>query len=80
MRAQANPGIFREPCPLGLRPSRSSFQEAQIRAARIVAPFSGTVTLRHAEPGEMVREGQPVVTLADLGRLRIVAEADEAST
>lgn len=42
---------------------------AQIAALReqatIVAPFSGVVTVRHREPGEVVGAGVPVVTLMD---------------
>jgi RND family efflux transporter MFP subunit len=55
-----------------------ALQLAQIRAATVVAPFPGTVTARHTEAGETVTVGQPVVTLADLSRLRVEAEADEA--
>lgn len=33
--------------------------------ATIVAPFSGVVTVRHREPGEVVGAGVPVVTLMD---------------
>src|SRR5438105_9606246 len=52
--------------------------EAQLRRTRILAPIAGTVTARHAQPGEMMEAGQKVVTLADLSRLRIEGEADEA--
>jgi RND family efflux transporter MFP subunit len=52
--------------------------EAQLRETRIVAPIAGTVTARHVQPGEMLEIGRKVVTLADLRRLRIEAEADEA--
>jgi len=52
--------------------------EAQIRQTRIVAPISGTVIERHVHGGETVETGRRVVTLADLQRLRIEAEADEA--
>jgi len=52
--------------------------EAQLRETRIVAPIAGTVTSRHVQPGEMLEVGRKVVTLADLRRLRIEAEADEA--
>jgi HlyD family secretion protein len=52
--------------------------EAQIRKTRIVAPISGTVIGRHAQAGETLEASQRVVTLADLTRLRIEAEADEA--
>jgi HlyD family secretion protein len=33
---------------------------------RLVAPFAGTVTVRHREPGEIVPAGAAVVTLLDL--------------
>lgn len=52
--------------------------EAQLRKARIVAPIAGTVLLRHVDAGETIEAGEKVLTLADLGRLRIEAEADEA--
>ena len=52
--------------------------EAQLRQTRIVAPISGTVIARHVHPGETVDTGRRVVTLANLDRLRIEAEADEA--
>jgi RND family efflux transporter MFP subunit len=52
--------------------------EAGIRKTRILAPIDGTVTHRHADTGETVEPGDPVVTLADLTRLRIEGEAHEA--
>lgn len=52
--------------------------EAQLAKTRILAPIAGTVTARVADAGEMVDVGSPVATLADLGRLRIEGEADEA--
>jgi RND family efflux transporter MFP subunit len=52
--------------------------EAQLRKTRILAPISGTVIGRHTQAGETLEAGQRVLTLADLRRLRIEAEADEA--
>jgi multidrug resistance efflux pump len=52
--------------------------EALLRKTRILAPISGTVVGRHAQAGETLESGQRVFTLADLTRLRIEAEADEA--
>jgi RND family efflux transporter MFP subunit len=52
--------------------------EAQLRETRIVAPIAGAVTGRHVQAGEMLEIGRRVVTLADLDRLRIEAEADES--
>jgi RND family efflux transporter MFP subunit len=52
--------------------------EAQIRKTRIVAPIAGTVIARQVDAGETVETGDHAFTLANLGRLRIEAEADEA--
>jgi RND family efflux transporter MFP subunit len=52
--------------------------EAQLVKSRILAPISGTVVLRHVDAGETLETGAHVVTIADLGRLRIEGEADEA--
>lgn len=45
--------------------------------ARVVAPIAGVVLVRHAQPGEHVEAGEPLVTVADLRRVRIEAEVDE---
>ena len=53
--------------------------EAQLRKTRIVAPIAGTVTGAPRAAGRDAGGRQRrVVTMADLGRLRIEAEADEA--
>ncbi|HET7292281.1 MAG TPA: efflux RND transporter periplasmic adaptor subunit [Vicinamibacteria bacterium] len=52
--------------------------EAQLKKSRVVAPIAGTVLLRHVDAGETIEAGDRVVTLADLGRLRVEGEADEA--
>jgi HlyD family secretion protein len=44
---------------------------------RILAPIDGVVIARHADPGETVAPAAPLVTIADLARLRIEAEVDE---
>jgi RND family efflux transporter MFP subunit len=51
---------------------------AQLQKTRIVAPITGTVTARGVHAGETVDVGTGVVTIADLGRLRVEGEADEA--
>ncbi len=52
--------------------------EAQLKKSRIVAPIAGTILLRHVDAGETIETGDRIVTLADLGRLRVEGEADEA--
>jgi RND family efflux transporter MFP subunit len=52
--------------------------EAQIRKTRLVAPIAGTVIARAVDAGETVETGDHAFTLANLDRLRIEAEADEA--
>lgn len=41
------------------------------------APFAGTVTAVHVEPGEWVGPGRPVVELAGAGAVEVVVEAPE---
>lgn len=64
--------------------------EAALGFAEIIAPFSGTVTRRHREPGEVVSAGMPVLALLNpddrwiriyvrqdlVGRLRVGAPAE----
>lgn len=52
--------------------------QAQLRKMRILSPIDGTVIARAVDPGETVEPGDPVATVADLRRLRIEGEADEA--
>jgi HlyD family secretion protein len=51
--------------------ARAQLLEAQAneRDLRVVAPFSGTIATRTAEPGEVVTPGTAIVTLLDLGRV-----------
>lgn len=48
--------------------------ETQIERSRITAPFSGLVTMRHTQPFEWVRPGQPVLEIYDPSKLRIVTD------
>ena len=48
--------------------------ESQINRARVRAPFSGTVVIRHIQPHEWVQPGQPVVEIYDPRKLRVVAD------
>jgi RND family efflux transporter MFP subunit len=51
--------------------------QAVIEKSRIVAPISGTVITRIVAPGETVKEGATLMTIADLSRVRVEAEVDE---
>lgn len=53
--------------------------EAVIRQSVVVAPFEGTVTVRHREPGEAVGPGGAVVTLQNLDDrwVRVYVPGDE---
>lgn len=51
--------------------------EAEAARYRIVAPIDGVIIARHADPGETVAPAAPLLTIADLSRLRVEAEVDE---
>jgi HlyD family secretion protein len=51
--------------------------EAETAKYRVVAPLGGVVVKRFAEPGETVNAAAPLLTIVDLGRLRVEAEVDE---
>ena len=51
--------------------------DAEIAKYQIVAPIDGVVIARYANFGETVTPASPLVTIADLNRLRIEAEVDE---
>ena len=53
---------------------------ARIAKARVTAPLDGVVLQRHAETGETVDRGARLVTIANLNRLRVEAEVDEADS
>jgi len=51
--------------------ARAQLGEAQANRSdlNVIAPFTGTVTTRTAEPGEVVMAGTPIVTLVNLGEV-----------
>jgi len=53
--------------------------DRQLADGLVLAPISGTVLLRSAEPGEIASPGRPVMRLADLSRLdlRVFLEAED---
>ncbi|MDZ7778931.1 MAG: HlyD family efflux transporter periplasmic adaptor subunit [Gemmatimonadota bacterium] len=75
------------PRPEAIRAARARLEQTRARLASaeairshalIEAPFDGTVTVRHREPGEAVSPGAPVVTLLDPSErwVRIYVRAD----
>jgi RND family efflux transporter MFP subunit len=61
---------------------RSLTEQQQYKSLR--APFAGTVTARYADPGALIQNAinsqtsaQPIVTIADLNRLRVYIYAEQ---
>jgi HlyD family secretion protein len=61
--------------------ARAQLEEARANRQdlRIVAPFTGTVATRTAEPGEVVMAGTPVVTLLNLTQVYLRAFVPEGA-
>ncbi len=80
LAALAIPSLFRARPRARLATAAAEVErlKAQVAKARIVAPISGTVLARHASRGETVARGARLFTLADLDRVRVEAEVDEA--
>ncbi len=59
--------------------ARAMLEEARAnrRDLNVIAPFSGTVATRTAEPGEVVNAGTPIVTLVNLGEVYLRAFVPE---
>jgi HlyD family secretion protein len=51
--------------------------KAEVDKAKLAAPIDGTVTHRFVDAGEFVSAGAPLVTIADLSRLRVETEVGE---
>nr|VFJ45560.1 MAG: RND family efflux transporter, MFP subunit [Candidatus Kentron sp. FW] len=45
--------------------------EAKLRDARSIAPFNGTIIRKHAEEGDTVQPGQPLLEFADMSLLQL---------
>lgn len=59
--------------------ARAQLDEARANRAdlQVIAPFSGTVVTRTAEPGEVITAGTPIVTLLNLGEVYLRAFVPE---
>jgi RND family efflux transporter MFP subunit len=51
--------------------------QKQLRATKVLAPFSGVVTKKMADLGSMVMPGTPIVELTDIGQLKLVISVPE---
>jgi HlyD family secretion protein len=51
--------------------------EAVLAKTRILSPIEGVVIARHAQAGETLEAGKPILTVADLSKTRVEAELDE---
>jgi HlyD family secretion protein len=51
--------------------------EDVIDKATVASPLDGVVTMQHADQGEVVTAGAPLLTIVDLSRLRIEVEVGE---
>lgn len=59
--------------------ARAQLEEARAnrKDLEVIAPFTGTVATRTAEPGEVVMAGTPIVTLVNLGEVYLRAFVPE---
>ncbi len=48
----------------------------QVEQLAMRAPFSGTVLKVHVQPGQFVKSGEPLLTLADVSRLKVDVPVD----
>ncbi|MEI2690924.1 MAG: efflux RND transporter periplasmic adaptor subunit [Anaerolineae bacterium] len=53
--------------------------EADLAATTLVAPFSGTVLETNAQPGDRISASSPILTLANMDELQVVATVDETT-
>ncbi len=53
--------------------------EVALRRTQVRAPSTGVVLVRHIEPNEVVRPGQPLLTFAGQGPLEILIRPDESN-
>jgi len=62
-----------------LRAAAAGSQQATISKgySTVVAPFSGVVSARHVEPGEMAGPGKPIITTFDPADMRVIAEVPQ---
>ena len=53
--------------------------EADLAGTTLVAPFDGTILETNAEAGDRITASSPILTIANLGDLQVVASVDETT-
>jgi membrane fusion protein, multidrug efflux system len=61
--------------------AKNKFDEAekQLSYTKITAPIAGTITKKIVEEGKYVKEGDPVVSIVDVSRLRVKVNVSESN-
>ena len=54
-----------------------SFEQTRLQKTRILAPWSGIVSVRRVSPGAFVRAGQPITQLAAINTIKVTFNAPE---
>ena len=53
--------------------------QADLDATQLVAPFDGTILQTNAEAGDQITASSPILTIANLNNLQVVASVDETA-
>jgi RND family efflux transporter MFP subunit len=72
---QAETGLVRAEAAVAAARGMAAEVDANAGYGQVRAPFAGTVTRRHVDPGAFAAPGAPLVTVEDDARLRIRASA-----
>ena len=71
----------RDAADAGLAAARAAVESARegVAYTELRAPFDGVVTAKRAQAGEAVAPGTPLLTVAGLGALRVIAEVPQSA-
>lgn len=78
-KEQAVSSVEAEKIELGLKTAEVQLKQLQkqLRACKVLAPFTGVVTKKMADLGSMVMPGTPIVELTDIGQLKLAISVPE---
>jgi RND family efflux transporter MFP subunit len=70
----------RDAAAAGLAAAQAGLDAARegVAYTEVLAPYDGVVTVKHVQPGEAVAPGMPLVAVAALDALRVVAEVPQS--